>query len=171
MLCKGLASFIAVISVSNFAFAQDSVAPQEKSHKACKADRWTYQKSIPKELIRELSRWKHCTVDYYNETEFGLEALIIIRWDDVKLSVKYGPPEASICTVEVLGGAPLSSEWYEKNRNNFVSDFFDMSWKHDEFPGPRSEYYTSPEVGTNAQFWAERDKNGNITWMRFSYAL
>ena len=176
MLKRGVLNFAVILSVSNVALAQE--APQElkaqgELHKACieQTEFFDFEKSIEAELFRHLGTWQSCSVETYNETEFGLETLIIAAWDNVKLSIEYKPPESATFTVEVTGGNPLPSDWYENSREKLVDGFFDMNWERDEFPGPRSEYYVSPEIGTNAQFWAERDKDGNITWMRFSYAL
>ena len=178
MLKRGLLSCAAILAVSNFTTAQEvqhDLGARGEVHEGVHDARipqiGPFEHSIPAALIRHLGDWPDCTVESYIETEFGLEALIIARWDTVKLTLKYQPPEAAIFTVEVTGGNPLPSEWYETSRETFAGDFFDMNWELDEFPGPRSEYYTSPEIGINAQFWAERDENGNITWMRFSYAL
>lgn len=174
MLKRELLSFIVIFSVSNVTLAQEAprdLKDQGKVHEACIPKTFPLEKSIPSALIRYLGEWPECSVETYIETQFGLEALIIADWDNVKLSIEYKPPESATFTVEVTGGNPLPSDWYEKSREKLVDGFFDMNWERDEFPGPRSEYYVSPEIGTNAQFWAERDKDGNITWMRFSYAL
>jgi len=128
-------------------------------------------KSIPAQLERVLGQWDDCTVENLEEGEFGVNALVLVRWSGVNLSVTYKMPETTICEVLVTQNNLLTSEWFEENKKNLISDFFNMNWDLDEFPGPTSEYYTSPEAGTNAQFWVERDKDGNVTWMRFSYAL
>lgn len=160
--------FIAVALGSSLALAQ---ASDKDVHEACKPQIAPFEQSIPAALIQHLGDWETCEVKYYDEEEFGLDALIVAQWENVKLSLKYTPPEAASFTVEITGESPLTSKWYEENKTKLASEFFDMNWDHDGFPGPTSEYYLSPEVGTNAQFWAERDRNGHITWMRFSYAL
>lgn len=129
------------------------------------------KKSIPAELERVLGQWDDCTIENLEDGEFGVKALVLVRWSGVNLSVKYNMPETTIYEVLVTQSNLLTSKWYENNKKNLISDFFDMNWDLDEFPGPTSEYYISPEDGTNAQFWVERDNDGNVTWMRFSYAL
>ena len=157
-----------IISASCLAQEEE---PKDEIHESCIPHISPIQKSIPAELNRLLGEWKDCKVKYYEETEFGLDALIVASWPNVTLSMKYQPPEAASFMVEISGESLLTSAWYEENRTNLLADFFDINWNRDEFPGPTSEYYVSPEVGANGQFWVERDKNGNVTWMRFSYAL
>lgn len=168
MYIKGFLIVTSMLIASSAAYAEDA---SDEIHEACKPRFSLVEKSIRTALIRHLGEWTSCTVELYEEEEFGLNALIVMQWGNVKLSTQYSPPETAIYTVEITGATPLTSEWYKKNRKNLIDDFFDMNWERDEFPGPSSEYFVSPEIGTNAQFWTESDKAGNVTWMRFSYAL
>jgi len=110
-------------------------------------------------------------VNYSKTVQYSTEALITINWDKVELTVEYHAPETGIFIVKVTGSSPLTSDWYKKNKKNLVDDYFDMNWTHDVFAGPTSEYYLSSDDGDNGQFWVERDPSGNVTWLRFSYAL
>ena len=168
MYIKGFLIVTSMLIASRAAYAEDV---SDEIHEACKPRISPVEKSIKAALIRHLGEWTNCTVKHYAEEEFGLNALIVMQWGNVKLSTQYLPPEAAIYTVEITGSSPLTSEWYTENQKNLVDGFFDMNWERDKFPGPTSEYYISPEIGTNAQFWTESDKAGNVTWMRFSYAL
>jgi len=168
MSLKAPVFFAALISCTALACAQDK-APVV--HEACAAQMDMSEKSIQAALVRHLGEWQDCKVETYDEEDFGLNASILFTWEGVQLRKRVSPPETTIYTVQVTGDYSLPSQWYEKSRENFVDEAFDMNWEFDVFPGPRSEHYQSPENGTNAQFWAERDKDGNVTWMRFSYAL
>jgi len=168
MYIKGFLIATSMLFISGAAYAEDV---SDEVHEACKPRISPVERSIKTALMRHMGEWTNCTVELYEEEEFGLNALIVMEWGNVKLITQYLPPEAAIYTVEIIGSSPLTSEWYKENQKKLVDDFFDMNWERDEFPGPRSEYFVSLEIGTNAQFWTESDKAGNVTWMRFSYAL
>lgn len=160
-----------IVAMSCLLFVEASAQEvSNTAHSACQSLTMNDQ-SIPTELKKLLGDWDECNVEYYEEEEFGLNALIVVKWPSVTLSLRYQPPESSRYTVQVSGDSPLTSQWYEENQTNLVDKFFRMDWSRDEFPGPTSEYYVSPKRGANGQFWVERDKDGNVTWMRFSYAL
>ena len=127
--------------------------------------------SIPNQLKSHLGDWTSCELANYKETEFGVSSLTVISWANVTLHIKHRPPETSVYVVKLTGQSPLTADWYSQNQTKLVDEFFDMDWSFDQFPGPTAEHFLSPEVGTNAQFWTERDEEGNVTWMRFSYAL
>lgn len=129
------------------------------------------ERPIPSELVSHLGPWNSCSLEVKEADEFRTYALTIIEWDNVKLTIETSPPETTIYIVSTSGRSPLTPEWYSQNRENLVDDFFQMDWDFNKFPGPSSEYFVSPSIGTNAQFWAERDNAGNVTWVRFSFAL
>lgn len=127
--------------------------------------------SIPSQLMSYLGEWTSCSLEAYETNEFGTYALTVMTWDNVELTIKNSAPETTIYTVTTTSQSPLNAEWYSLNRENLVNEFFEMNWDFNNFPGPSSEHFVSPDRGSNAQFWAERDRGGNVTWMRFSYAL
>ena len=65
----------------------------------------------------------------------------------------------------------LELGWFDAHKDKIIDDYFELDWKTDLFPGPIGEYYQSKSPGDNAQLWLERDMNGYVTYMRFSYAL
>lgn len=153
--------------ISPLAYAQASETPK---YNPCQ-DLYLGQQSIPSALKKHLGDWDSCEVERYARGTFGLDALLILRWPNVNLSLEYQPPETGIYVVNITGESPFDAAWYKENRESLISDGFDMDWHFDGFLGPTSEHYMSKDDGTNAQLWVERDMDGNVTWMRFSYAL
>jgi len=129
------------------------------------------QQPLVTALRSELGAWESCLQSEYTETEWSTESTLNITWQSVDLTIQYRSPETGIYIVEAQDIAALSSSWYETNKSALVQSGFKMNWDYDAFPGPTSEHYASKNEGTNAQIWVERDKDGNVTWLRFSYAL
>lgn len=148
-----------------------SYADEPKTTSYCDTLTGNY-KSIPASLVEQLGEWESCERTYYSEDSSGMEEKFAASWNFVKLTAEFRESygvHSAIYIVKTSGANKLTSEWYDKERDNLVSSDFEMRWDFDEFPGPTAEYYVSKESGWNAQLWVERDSNGGIEWMRFSY--
>lgn len=153
---------IAAFSYVSLSYAQTKV-------EAC--SRLINNSPLVKALTAEYGDPHICKQSKYKETEWGTYETLVVSWPQLSLTVSYKPPETGIYVIELEEGMSLSSEWFETNRDEIISQGFAINWTYDAFPGPSAEHYEGKETGNNAQVWIERNANHGITWFRFSYAL
>jgi len=114
---------------------------------------------------------QNCRVTKYKYAEFGTYQTTVLDWPGVELTTKFSPPETAVFVLKALPDSALEPGWFEANKDKIISDFFELDWETDHFPGPIGAYYQCKSPGDNAQLWLERDAAGFVTYMRFSYAL
>ena len=169
MLVKRIAIIIGALLITPLcpvSIAQTETVSDNKAD-LCPND-WDY---IPNALITLLGAPQSCDVLKYKQSEFGFYSTVELRWSSLKLTIKYQPPESGTYIIETTDISPLTLDWFEAHKNEMIQSSFEIDWRYDQFVGPSAQHYLSKDDGTNAQVWIEHDKDGRISWFRFSYAL
>jgi len=127
--------------------------------------------AIAKALQTELGFPQSCVREDYSVEAWGTYQTVVYDWTGVKLRIEFQPSESSIYVIKASGSHSLNADWFARVRDEIIAPNYNVDWSHDAFPGPSGEHYETQEDGTNAQVWIERNKENDITWLRFSYAL
>lgn len=160
-----------IFCVALLSFGVSVASGSENSDAATCQELLNNTQTISSSLISLLGDWDSCKTTHFKQYEYGADQTLVAQWKDVALTVQYNAPETGIYIVEVKEPNVLTAQWFEKSRDSLIPSFFDIDWETDMFPGPTSEHYVAKDKGTNGQIWIERNTDGSVTWMRFSYAL